>query len=80
MKQKKKNEYGEDTSSRLKTPLNQAELWEIKGGGYTIKAFGYICHGREYVLAKTWVQARALARILTRSEKIDVIHPDFVLI
>jgi hypothetical protein len=61
----------------MKTPLNEAGLWEVIRGNYSIKAFGRSFPGREYVVSNTWVKARALARILTGIDEIHVTHPDY---
>ncbi len=61
----------------MKTPLSALELWEVIGGGCTIKAFGRIFPGREYVLAKTHAKALELARIKTGIINVRVTHPDF---
>ena len=61
----------------MKTPLNEAGLWEVHGSGYCIKSFGKTFYAREYVLAKTYRKALELARIKTGIHNICVTHPDF---
>lgn len=77
---KVKNSYREDLKTKLKTPLHQAELWEVHGSGCTIKAFGHVFPGREYVLAKDWIVALGLARKQTGIPGISVTHPAFCAI